>query len=358
MAGHSAHPVDAHKNIVNVKDGTNALHVCPHPASLGASAAPRRNVTKSVLAFDSDKLHHLFHSAAYSIAMARNTKLSPMRATDKDSWGVRFFSAVLPDSLHTKEVELPEMKQLQKEAGGGANQFGELFWTELHERGIYGAIVFLRDVEAQRQNAIEATRQVYREAAMYNQGAESRQQNFYHGLVAVKCASTIIVAALSLPLVPGAAAAAGWATAGSVSGLTSFGIGTAYSISLTLIKDWDKADSADLVVVARDKAVTKTEQRAVRQGAQFAQKIAENESQLGQEGEKILLGKHWLQKRLAAGGDTPEKMLQYARKLKDAKAGVRAAQNAYRLSAALKTVPYLLFAWSAKDALKTAYDEW
>jgi hypothetical protein len=357
MAGHPPSPVDAHKGTVNVRDGTNMLHVCQQPNCLGTHAAPPRNVTKNVLVFDSERLHRFFHSTAYSIAVARNIKLSPMTATDKDSWGVRFFSAVLPNFLHTEEVDLPEAQELDKEADEGANQFGDLFWQELDQRGMQGAIAFLEDVEAQRENAINFTRQKYREAAIYNQGAERSQETFYHGLVIVKCTATIIVAGLSLPFVPGAVAAAGWAGAGAASGWTAFGIGTTYSITLSLVKNWDKADSADLVMVAANKGATKGGHKAVKSGAKFMQKIYEGEGQMTNQQMEFLAGKHWLQKRIAQG-DTPEKLAQYARRLANVRVGVKAAQNAYRLSQALKAVPYLMFAWSAKDAFTSAYDEW
>jgi hypothetical protein len=357
MAGHLKTPTGTHGGTVNVKDGTNMLHVCPKPASLGANPDAPRIVTKNVLVFDGDRLDHFFHSAAYSIAIARNIKLSPMTANDKDSWGVRFFSAVLPNWLHTVEVDLPESRQLEDEAHKGTNEFGDIFWQELDQRGAQGALTFLEDVQAQRENAIDFTQKKYREAAIYNQGAEARQQTFYHGLVTVKFTATIIVAGLSLPFIPGAAAAAGWATAGAASGWTAFGVGTSYSVSLALIKEWSKGDSADMMMAASTKAATKSGQKTVKSGAKFMQKIYENESVLTNQQEEFLAGKHWLQKRIASG-DTAEKLAQYGRRLDKVGLGVKAAQNAYRLSQALKTVPYLFFLWSAKDAFKSAQDEW
>jgi hypothetical protein len=280
-----------------------------------------------------------------------------MRSQASDSIGVKFFTAVLPDRYLTKEIELPAESVLDKETDEGANQFGELFWKELDARGGKGVKAFLEDVEAQRENALEKIHKTYRDASDYNQGVEASQENIRRGLVAVKCASTIIVAGLTLPFVPVAAASLGWATAGTIGGLAGFGVGTGYGISLAVIKNWDSADSSQLVLIAKDKAVSKTEQKAVKGTAKFFKNVYESESGNPKEIAKTLGGKHWLVKRIAdaEGKDAKGKLIRRLdRKIVEA----QAARNAGRLATALKLVPYVFFAWSAKDALVDAYHEW
>lgn len=260
-----------------------------------------------------------------------------MEAGAGDSLGVRFFSAIVPDRYHTREIELPDESVLQKETDEGANQFGELFWRELDERGCAGAKAFLEDVEAQRENAREKIAKTYRNASDYNQNAEQSQETIYHGLVLVKCASTIIVAGLSLPIIPVAAAAAGWTSPGVAGGLAAFGIGTGYGISLAVIKNWDRADSAQLVLVAKDKAVSKGEQKVVKDLAKFAKKVAESESGNPKEMAKTLTGKHWLAKRIEQAGEAAKKE-KLLRRLDRKTAAAQAAKNAGRLATESRSI--------------------
>ncbi len=357
MAAGSRYPLDAHGKPISLKDGTSPLLACPPPGPLREHSSYPPHFTKSVLVFDSGKLHRLFHSAAMSIALARDIAVTPMSTNANDPWGVRFFAAIMPNRWQSQEVDVPGFKQLEKEANDGANEFGDLFWNELDQRGARGAITFLVDVQAQRENAIAKVKQVYASVASHNQGAVEAQQNIYHFLVGVKCTATIIVAGLSLPVVPGLAAAAGWASAGTATGAVAFGTGFTYSVSLELVKEWSKADAADVVLATTKKTVTEGGKEGGKEAAKHMEEYFEEASHLGKEGEKFLAGKHWLQKRILAGG-TAKQMARYARKLRDVKAGVKAAQNAGRISQALKTVPYLLFAWASIDALQEAHEEW
>jgi hypothetical protein len=356
MSGHQ-HPVCGHTQGTNIKDGTSALHASPKPGSRGHISGSRKVVHLRTLVFDGEQLDRLFRSAAYLNAVARYITVQPMEAGPGDSLGVRFFSAVVPDRYHTREIVLPDEKQLQEKTHEGANQFGELFWKELEERGSAGAKAFLEDVEAQRENAQRKIAKTYRDATDYNQHAEKAQENIYHGLVLVKCASTIIVAGITLPVIPVAAASLGWASAASAGGLAAFGVGTGYGISLAVIKNWDKADEAQLVLIAKDKAVSKTEQKAGKEVAKFAQKIAESESGNPKDIAKTLGGKHWLVKRIEDAGDAAKKA-KLLRRLDRKMAAAQAARNAGRLATVLKAVPYLFFAWSAASAVSDAHQEW
>lgn len=356
MSGHR-HPICGHTHGTRVKDGPSALHAMAMSAAQGHVCVARRCMPLQTLVFDGEMLDRLFRSTAYSIALARNIKVRPMRSEPKDSAAVKFFVAVLPDRYLTREIDLPEDSVLQKEATNGANEFGEIFWRELDERGVAGAKAFIVDLEAQRENALDKVAKTYREASDYNQGAQQSQENLRHGLIAVKCISTIIVAGITLPFIPVAAASMGWAAAGTIGGLTGFGIGTGYSVSLELIKNWDKAEGADLVMVAGDKAGIKSGQKLAKEDSKFMRKVYESESQGLKKAEETLAGKHWLVKRIEAAEDAAEKA-KVIRRLDRARIGAQAVKNAGRLASALKTVPYLFFAWSAKGALVDAYDQW
>jgi hypothetical protein len=351
------HPICGYSQGTQVKDGTLALHPSPARGPHGLNASPQRRIQVRTLVFDGEKLHRLFHSAAYSMALARNIKVKAMESAPNDPIGVKFFTAVLPSRYLSKEIDLPQEAELEKQADKDANEFGNLFWQELDERGVEGAVTFLRDVEAQRENALARVRETYRQASDFNQRADASQENLRHTLVTVKCASTIIVAGLTLPFVPAAAVGIGWASAGSIGGLAGFGVGTGYSIGLELVKNWDRAESAQLVLVARDKAATKVDQKVAKQGAKFLQKTYEGESQGIKNAEETLAGGHWLEKRIAAATDTAVKA-KLLRRLGRAKIGAQAVKNAGRLATALKGVPYLFFLWSATNALHDAHSEW
>jgi hypothetical protein len=351
------YPVCGYTQGTRVKDGTMALRAASTPGPLGATTRTRHRIQVNTLVFDGEKLHRLFHSTARSIALARNIKVKPMQSSPNDPIGVKFFIAITPNRYLTKEIDLPNESVLEKEADRGANEFGNLFWRELDERGVRGAVAFLEDVEAQRENALAKVKQTYREASDFNQGVEKSQETIYHSLVVVKCVSTIIVAGLTLPVVPAAAAAVGWASAGSIGSLAGFAVGTSYSIGLELIKNWDSADSSQLVLVARDKGAAKTRDKAVKEGAKSMKKIYESESQGIKKAEETLAGQHWLEKRIAETEDAAKKA-KLLRRLSRAKVGAQAVKNAGRLATALKAVPYLFFAWSAKNALQDAHNEW
>jgi hypothetical protein len=355
MAG-SRHPVCGHRHRTKVKDGTSALLAAPKAGSQGLALPERRvHMCLKTLVFDGEMLHRLFWSTAYEIAVASNILLKPMESKDSDPAGVKFFTAVLPNRYLSKEIDLPPDRVLQKLADDGANEFGDLFWQELDERGPEGVKIFLADVEAQRENAIAKTRQIYREASDYNQGADQHRENFRHGLIAIKCASTIVVAGLTLPFVAPAAAGAAWATAGTIGSLTGFGIGTTYSITLELVKHWDDSDTADLVLVGTEKGGSKTGQKVTKEIFKAEGKKLEPKAEALLK--DALQRVKWLTKPLK-GSPTVEKIAKRADKLADARYGVQVAKNLGRLATAFKTVPYLFFAWSAGNALYDAHKEW
>jgi hypothetical protein len=169
---------------------------------------------------------------------------------------------------------------------------------------------------------------------------------FKNGLATVKCASTIVVAGLSLPVT---ATVTGLAAAGS---MASFAVGTAYAVGLKVIKTLAEAPQADIVLiatVATEKAAQKTGQKVAKEGAKVFQKAYEGEAQdLARATRKA----EWLEKRVKGTG-----LARDERKLLTAQRSVATARNAGQLAKALRTVPYLFFVWSVVDAGSTFRDD-
>src|SRR5260370_1429349 len=101
------------------------------------------------------------------------------------------------------------------------------------------------------------------------------------------------------------------------SGPAAFGIGLTYSMSLTVIKNWDYAASADLVLIAGEKAVVKTDTKGTKEVAKMRR--------AGYEGKGV--------SSLGGGRDI--------RRLANAKDALKTASTAGKLAVALKAVPYL-----------------
>ena len=319
------------------------LHQVHTPGSVGL---PRENAKVKhlqALVLDGARLHRFFVSVARSIALARAIKIVPMKAEAKDTLGVKAIIAVMPERFLSHDVELPDEKTLNAEAEEGAEEFGELFWEQLDTKGVEGAIAFLEDVEAQGENAKAKIQQVFREVSLRNQGAASSQETILHGLVLIKCASTIVVAGIALPIVTG----------GASLGLAGFGVGASYSIALGTIKEWDDASKADLVLVAGKDVGTDVAKDKVKDAAEAMSDIYGKEgANAGTAARKMA----WLTKRLNSAA--PEEKARLLRRIARAQDAEEVAQNAQRLSKGLKAVPYLFFVWSTYDALKTAHDEW
>lgn len=281
-------------------------------------------------------------------------KLKPMEAGPNDPIGVKFFTAITPNRYLTKEIDLPKQSALEKEADVGANEFGNLFWIELDERGPSGAVTFIEDVQAQRENALEKVKQIYRDASDFNQNVDKNQERFRHGLVVVKCTSTIIVAGLTLPFIPGAAAGMAWAAAGEIGIFSGLGVGASYGIGLELVKNWDRAEESDVVLVAKTGG-EESFKKALDVGSEKGAKALEPKAE--EMAREAALHIKWLSKPLK-GNPTIAKILKRADKLTAARKAAEMSKNLGRLTNALKVVPYLVFAWSAGSALYDAHEEW
>jgi hypothetical protein len=335
-----------------IDGGTLIRHASPVPGGLRGPCVRPKEIHLHTLVFSGEMLHRFFRSVARSIVLARRIKLRPMRADPKDDLGVRAIIKMTPDRFLPEEVDLPTEEQIDAEVESESNQFGEQFWQELDKRGVQGVLTYLEDLQAQRENALAKYQDTFRELSRHNEGAEATTQTIVRGLTIVKFSATIIVAGLSLPVVTAAAAGAGIAAGSS---LAAFGVGTGYSVSLKLIKDWNKAPQADLLAVAEAKAAEKTGQKGVKEASKFLKGVYENES-----GEKAILRKReWLTKRIESNeGKYVEKAAQNIRRLGRAQDALKAANNAKLLSKAFAAVPYLFFAWSVKDAVGTLREDW
>jgi hypothetical protein len=70
-----------------------------------------------------------------------------------------------------EEVDLPSPDEIESEVKPEATRLGEQFWEELDKRGVQGVLVFLEDLQAQRENALAKVQDMYREAIRHNTGA-------------------------------------------------------------------------------------------------------------------------------------------------------------------------------------------
>jgi hypothetical protein len=341
MGSHQPTPlgIDGHSPVIDT--GTSTLHGTPAPTF--SSGHERGGREQRALVFDGERLDRLFRSTAHALALARHIKARPMQSDAKDSFGVKAIVTVMPDAWLPQEVELPDDGLLALETKKGANQFGEYFWTQLDSGGARAVVTFLNDVEAQRENALDKVQSVYREALKQTEKAVEIGGYFKAGLATVKCASTIVVAGLTLPV---AATVTGLAAAGS---LASFAVGTSYAVSLKVIKSWSEAPQADVVLVAAEKAAQKTGQKATKEVAKALQNAYEGEAQdLARAERKI----EWLTKRVK-GTD----LARDRSRLATAERAAATARGAGQLAKALRTVPYLFFVWSVVDAGSTFHDD-
>jgi len=297
----------------------------------------------SALIFDGTRLDSFFRTTAHSIVLARRIRLTPMRSSPSDSLGVRAIIRAMPDRWLPAEVELPEPTTIDFESRLESEALGHLFWRELDIRGAAGAKTFLEDLQAQRENAIDKVASIFREASRHNQGANEAAETIRTTLAVTKCAATIVVAGLSLPFV---AAATGLAAGSALAG---FAVGTGYSVGLKLVKSWDHADGADLVLVATKKAGGKTAQKGAKELAKHLGKAWESEAQDVAQAERKI---EWLSKRIDETGRTRD-----VRRLAQAKDALQTAKNASRLSTAAKAVPYLFFVWSSYEAVRTLRED-
>jgi hypothetical protein len=252
----------------------------------------------------------------------------------------------MPNRWLPQEVETPEEKLVNAALSAGEDEYGNLFMQELDQRGVAGAVTFLEDLEAQRENALNKVNQVFRSASQHNQNASEAQKNIVNTLTVVKCASTIVVAGLSLPVIVAGAAGVGIAAGSS---WAAFGVSASYSVSLSVIKNWDRANSAELVMIAGQKAANKGAAKVGKEAAKSAGKILKEEGRLANIERRV----DWLTKRVEQIGRGRD-----VRRLADAKTALKEARNAGRLASALKFVPYLFFAWSTYDALDNAAHDW
>jgi hypothetical protein len=348
MAGRITTPLGGNDHQMVVDRGTMIRHASPVPGGLRGPCERPQEISVQTLVFSGERLHRFFRSVAHSIVLARHIKLKPMRADpEKDPLGVRVIMKIMPDSSLPEEVDLPSPDEIEAEMKPEANRFGELFWEELDERGVQGVLAFLEDLEAQRENALAKVQNTYREASKHNTGAIETATTIVRTLTVVKFTATIVVAGLTLPVATAYLTGAGVAASSS---LATFGVGTGYSVSLKLIKAWDKASNAELVAVATEKAATKTEQKVAKDIGKTLKGAYEGEVQDLASAERKV---EWLEKRVADAGRARD-----VRRLAQAKDAVRAAKTAGVLAKGLSAVPYLFFAWSVKDAIQTAREDW
>ncbi len=326
----------------SIDGGTSNLHRSPAPGSAGSAGGQSPRVLNA-LVFDAESLDRLFRSTAHSQAVARHIKSVPMRADASDSFGVKAIIALTPDSSLPHTVELPDDAVIDSETHAVATDFGERFSEVLDTKGILGAVEFLTDVEAQRERALNEVQDLYRSLSRHNTGAIQTAEGIKDSLAVVKCASTIVGAGLTLPVV---AAVTGVAAVGS---LTAFAVGTTYGVSLKVIDNWAHASSADLVLISTKKAAEKTGQKLGKEGAKALGAGYESEAQNLAAAERKI---EWLTKRIA----TSERARDL-RRLTSAEAAAQAARNAGRLATGLKAVPYLFFLWSAYGAIDTLHKD-
>jgi hypothetical protein len=327
------------------------LHTTPAPAHVGGGSVQKIDIKTLVL--NGELLDRLFRSTGHAISLASHLRVRPMKV-EEDEWGMRAVSAITPNRWLPEEIDMPDEALVNREMKERAEEFGQLLWNEIDQRGWEGAKAFLEDVEAQRDNALDKIDQVFRDASRHNSGATEALNNIRRGLVVVKCAATIIVAGITLPTVVvsgGLAASMGLVVTGATS-MQAFAVGMTYSVSLTLIKHWDHSSSAQLVLVSYQKAGSKTLTKATKEAAKgWGQSAAADASDLGSAERKV----EWLAKRVASGSGNAARN---ARRLARAEDVVRVAQNAGKLAKALKAVPGAFFLWSTYDALSTAVHEW
>ncbi len=345
--GRNAHPVGLHHHTQHIDSGTLVRHKSPVPGPIRNVCSMNRSISRRALVFDTEYLNRLFRSTGCAICLAGDTKARAMQSTDRDSFGVAAITMLMPDRFLPQEVDSPESKVIDAAMNAAEEEYGGIFLDELDQRGVQGAVTFLEDLVAQRENALAKVNQLYRSVSAHNQNSEATGKTIANALTVVKCASTIIVAGLTLPVVVVGAAAVGIAAG---SGLAAFGVGLTYSVSLTVIKNWDHAASADLVLIAGKKGIDKTEVKGTKEVAKMLRAGYEGDAQDASSAARRV---DWLTKRVSSLGRGRD-----IRRLANAKDALKTASTAGKLAVALKAVPYLFFAWSTYQALEGAHEEW
>lgn len=95
-------------------------------------SCPTQSIVVRGLVFDAEALKRLFRSTAHAIFLAK----------------------VTPDRWLPQEVDTPDEKRVDAALKAGEQEYGDLFMHELYERGANGAVQFLEDLQAQRENAL------------------------------------------------------------------------------------------------------------------------------------------------------------------------------------------------------------
>lgn len=351
MGAVSRKPYGSEGNPHYIDKGTRIRHASPLRGPAG-TGRPTNHLDLHILGFDADKLHRFYLSVARAIILSDRIRKVPMKPVTegphKDDLMMRGIIATMGVfNALPEEIELPDEREIKEHADELANMYGEQFMLRIQSScGVKAACDYLVELAELREGATKTIESIYRSVAQHNARAEEDAQDVVVALSAIKFSATIIVAGLTLPVVGGWVAAAGVT---GEAGLATFGVGTAYSVGLKWIKEWEHASRADLVVIAVNDAATETKKEAIGRTAEAMEKSYAAEAQ---NSGSALRKVEWLSKRLKNGGSERD-----ARKLIAAKAAAAEASEAGWIARGLKAVPYVFFAISAWEAAETLKED-
>jgi hypothetical protein len=311
----------------------------PRPGAICGSSRPvsivRAPISVGTLVFDEARITPFLHSVAYAEALERHVKLK-METYDKSTvLNIIYTVFWWKGKPVTFDVDLGDQKVLEAEAANGSEKLLEMFVTRA-SRGPDSVVSFLKSQEDARRRCLETVSAVFQEVRELTNEVISETKRGIDKLAVIKASATIAFKAMGV----------------AATGPLAFLVDMGYDISLSIIKDWDKAGEAKVIGVITE-ASKDSGQEVVEDGAEEMEKI------LKSEGAGPAKQSKWLQKRVAqmeeeltkkSRSDLLRKFGRDSRRLARAKSAASHARWGARVMSSVK------FLFLAKDVYE-AVDE-
>ena len=308
--------------------------LCKPRSISGSPRAAPAPVTIKALIFDEEFVTRFISSVAHAMVLEKSTKAVWVEYRDSAVLnGIYWFMGGMLGygAPGTVQVDAVDIDRINSQKAEKEMHLYEAF-VEAMTQGPARAMRFLNLHDELRTRCLESVQEVYRDVSRINAGVANEARRGVARLELIKAASTVGVKTLGL----------------FAGGLPAFLWGSAYDISLDVIDNLDKGESAVAVGMA-SKSFSKLWKKGVKDAAKNLGNIYKNEAS-GPAG-KI----EWLTKRLEAidselnAKGIAERSAKYA---KDARRLGRVEEEALSSSRAAKAMYAVKYAFFAYDIYK------
>lgn len=303
------------------------------------------------------------YSAAVIRAIAEGTSTQWKTYNDSTALNVAYFVLPWKEKPGSMEVVTPTAKEAKQRAKDLFRDFVEK-WLKTLPKGPEETAKYMASRQKVRNMDVERIEAIFRETRAVNAMVDGQLRTAIRTFAAVQLAGTVSVALLSCGLTfvvaSGATVVAGAAVGGGAAApLIIAGVPTGYSIITSVIKEWDKVPTGNLVVVSTGKEGGKA------LTSEGMSKVAETMVQVAKE-DQGLYGEMFEQaekeiavqsKRIARRGKVTEraaeKLAERKLKRKTAEEGLKTAEKmgkAGRVGGV--AVPIVFCAWDIYEGVK------